>query len=371
MLAAPAYVLQDGTRRVGTSAHVRQLDEYAVGDERWPHPLTRSDTLIKGRLTHAVTIRPDGTHPALVFGNTPNCQPGAGGAGTGELVCTLMSHGDHHGPIALIDRSRGPFDTGAITNITPDTRPSYQMNRSHTETFRDPYPVSRDHFLVSHNPDRHHNWALYVIDRYGNRELLYVDPEISSKRLALCPRVRPPVLASSVEPRLRRRTGRFGAGRVPRPDLRWRGAGSYLRVAEEVPARLEHLVCGSTATIIRRLRIFMPRRFTGCGSGPDLPDAHGQCAAVAAGDQCQLATACRGEGRGSVRGDRSGGVAELRGEDVPRRGARGAGRFGELCGARVASVVFSVAGRRIQRDSADAERDPVAAGRAAQLHRVS
>ena len=94
-------------------------------------------------------------------------------------------------------------------------------------------------------------------------------------------------------------------------------------------------------------------------------------AAVAAGDQCQLATACRGEGRGSVRGDRSGGVAELRGEDVPRRGARGAGRFGELCGARVASVVFSVAGRRIQRDSADAERDPVAAGRAAQLHRVS
>ena len=213
---------------------------------------TRSEYLDKGAdFGHTLwTIRPDGTHPALVFGNnTPNCYSQAQEVpGTGELVCTLMSHGDHHGPIALIDRSRGPFDTGAITNITPDTRPSYQMNRSHTETFRDPYPVSRDHFLVSHNPDRHHNWALYVVDRYGNRELLYVDPEISSKRPSpLCPRVRPPMLASSVEPALAKENlGVFSVQDVYHglgPEVA-RGRVKYLRVAEEVPARLEHLVCG-------------------------------------------------------------------------------------------------------------------------------
>ena len=49
---------------------------------------------------------------------------------------------------ALIDRDKGPYDVRAITNITPDTRPQYQMSRSHHDTFRDPYPISRDHFLV-------------------------------------------------------------------------------------------------------------------------------------------------------------------------------------------------------------------------------
>ena len=213
---------------------------------------TRSEYLDKGAdFGHTLwTIRPDGTHPVLVFGNnTPNCYSQAHEVpGTHEIVCTLMSHGDHQGPIALIDRSKGPFDTQAITNITPDTRPHYQMSRSHFDAFRDPYPVSRDHFLVSHNPDNHHNWALYVIDRYGNRELLYVDPEISSKRPApLQARPRPPVLATSLDESL----AREGLGHFTVQDV-YHGLGpevahgrvKYLRVAEEVPAILEKLACG-------------------------------------------------------------------------------------------------------------------------------
>ena len=168
---------------------------------------TRSEYLDKGAdFGHTLwSIRPDGTHPELVFGNdTPNCYSQAHEVpGTKELVCTLMSHGDHQGPIALIDRNRGPFDTAAITNITPDTRPHYQMSRSHHNSFRDPYPISRDHFLVTHNPDDQHIWALYVIDRYGNRELLYVDPEISSKHPSpLRPRWRPPVVSGTLDPEL-------------------------------------------------------------------------------------------------------------------------------------------------------------------------
>ena len=166
---------------------------------------TRSEYLDKGAdFGHTLwSIRPDGTHPELVFGNnTPNCYSQAHEVpGTHELVCTLMSHGDHQGPIALIDRTKGPFDTEAITNITPDTRPHYQMSRSHHDSFRDPYPISRDHFLVTHNPDNQHSWGLYVIDRYGNRELLYVDPEISSKHPTSAPcagRARPCCRASSM-----------------------------------------------------------------------------------------------------------------------------------------------------------------------------
>ena len=213
---------------------------------------TRSEYLDKGAdFGHTLwSIRPDGTHPTLVFGNnTPNCYSQAHEIpGTNEIVCTLMSHGDHQGPIALIDRNKDPFDTSAITNITPDTRPHYQMSRSHFDSFRDPYPVSRDHFLVSHNPDNHHNWGLYVIDRYGNRELLYVDPEISSKRpMPLRPRQRPPILPEALDEELAAQgLGQFtvqdvylGLG----PEVA-RGRVKYLRVAEEVPAALEQRACG-------------------------------------------------------------------------------------------------------------------------------
>ncbi len=213
---------------------------------------TRSEYLDKGAdFGHTLwSIRPDGTHPELVFGNnTPNCYSQAHEVpGTQELVCTLMSHGDHQGPIALIDLTRGPSDTGAITSITPDARPHYQMSRSHHDSFRDPYPVSRDHFLVSHNPDDQHLWGLYVIDRYGNREVLYVDPEISSKHpRPLRPHPRPPVLPSGVDPELASQ----GLGHFIVQDV-YEGLGSsvargrarYLRVAEEVPARLEPLDCG-------------------------------------------------------------------------------------------------------------------------------
>lgn len=213
---------------------------------------TRSEYMDKGAdFGHTLwSIRPDGTHPELVFGNnTPNCYSQAHEVpGTQELVCTLMSHGDHQGPIALIDRAKAPFDTAAITSITPDTRPHYQMSRSHHDTFRDPYPISRDHFLVTHTPDNQHNWCLYVVDRHGNRELLYVDPEISSMHPSpLGPRPRQPVLPSSLDAELAHK----GLGQFFVKDV-YQGLGSsvargrakYLQVSQEMPANLEMLPNG-------------------------------------------------------------------------------------------------------------------------------
>jgi hypothetical protein len=213
---------------------------------------TRSEYLDKGAdFGHTLwSIRPDGTHPELVFGNnTPNCYSQAHEVPrTREIVCTLMSHGDHNGPIALIDRAQGPFDTGAITNITPDTRPQYQMSRSHQDTFRDPYPISPDYFLVAHNPDNQHNWGLYVIDRYGNRELLYVDLEISSYHPSpLRERPRPPVLPSTLDAALAEQgLGQFSVQDVYQglgPAVA-RGRAKYLRVAQEIPAALQPLADG-------------------------------------------------------------------------------------------------------------------------------
>lgn len=213
---------------------------------------TRSEYLDKGAdFGHTLwSISPDGTHPELVFGNnTPNCYSQAHEVpGTQEIVCTLMSHGDHNGPIALIDRAKGPFDTAAITNITPDTRPQYQMSRSHQDTFRDSYPISRDHFLVTHNPDNQHNWGLYVIDRYGNREWLYADLEVSSYQpTPFRPRPRPPVLPSTLDAKLAEQ----GLGQFTVQDVYQglgatvaRGRAKYLQVSEELPATLDLLPSG-------------------------------------------------------------------------------------------------------------------------------
>ncbi len=250
-----AYVLyrmeRDGTdiRRL-SFANLSEWKPSVTGDGLilW----TRSEYIDKGAdFSHTLwTIHPDGTHPSLVFGNnTPNCYSQAHDIpGTNEIVCTLMSHGAHEGPIALIDRGKGPFDTAAITNITPDTRPCYQMDRSYTDTFRDPYPVSKDHFLVSHNPDNHHNWGLYVIDRYGNRELLYVDPEISSMGpRPLRAQPRPPAPVGNFDAKLaEEQLGCFTVQDVyiGLGDTVARGRAKYIRVAEEVPADLERLPNG-------------------------------------------------------------------------------------------------------------------------------
>lgn len=231
-------------------ANISEWDPVVTRDGRilW----TRSEYQDKGSdFGHTVwAIRPDGTHPELVFGNnTPYCYGHAREVpDSAELVCTLISHGDQQGPIALIDRSKGLYETAGITSITPDTRPQYQMDRSHQETFRYPEPISRDHFLVSHSPGPRPHWGLYLIDRYGNRELLYLDPSISSKKPSpLRVRPRPPRLPETPDPTLAaQELGQFtvqdvyeGLGRsVPR------GRVKYLQVSQEVPPLLERMTCG-------------------------------------------------------------------------------------------------------------------------------
>lgn len=250
-----AYVLHrmnaDGSdvQRI-SHANLSEWDPVMMRDGRilW----TRSEYQDKGAdFGHTLwAIRPTGEHPELVFGNdTPY---GYGHArevpGTEEIVCTLISHGDHQGPIALLDPRQGRFNTAAITSITPDTRPQYQMDRSHVETFRDPEPISSDHFLVSHSPGKRPHWGLYVIDRFGNRELLYLDPAISSKSPSpLRPQPRPPILPTNTDPILAEQ----GLGQFTVQDVYAgldsqvpRGQARYLQVSQEMPAPLETLPDG-------------------------------------------------------------------------------------------------------------------------------
>ncbi|WP_165234430.1 discoidin domain-containing protein [Aquisphaera insulae] len=218
---------------------------------------TRSEYLDKGAdFGHTLwLIRPDGTNPTLLFGNnTRNCYVNAHDVPDGaEVCCTLFSHGgDHNGPIGLIDAAAGPFRADAVTNITPDVRPRYHMEWAARECFRDPSPISRDLILVSHAPGD--VFGLYAIDRYGNRELLYLDPTIGSMSpTPLRPRPKPPVIpAEEPNPGLERLAGDEPRGEFFLADVYRglepavaRGSVRYLRICEEVRSELERKADGS------------------------------------------------------------------------------------------------------------------------------
>ena len=79
----------------------------------------------------------------------------------------------------MLDIAKGRFNPKAITSITPEV--PWPGMWPDEECFRDPLPVARDYFLCSHAPRR--EFGLFVIDRYGNREVLCQDLTIGS----MCP----------------------------------------------------------------------------------------------------------------------------------------------------------------------------------------
>lgn len=211
----------------------------------------RSEYLDKGAdFGHTLwAIRPDGTHPELIFGNdTLNCYAnGREVPDSSEILCTLVSHGgDLNGPIALLDVAKGRFHSAAITNITPDVQPHYHMSWARQQCFRDPVPISRDYFLCSHAP--FDKFGLYVIDRYGNRELLYLDPEIGSMSPSLLRPVAPPPVLAAAEapPESSPPEGQFIIADVYQgiEPVVARGTVKYIRVCEEVRAELKQLPNG-------------------------------------------------------------------------------------------------------------------------------
>jgi len=210
---------------------------------------TRSEYVDKGAdFSHTLwAIRPDGTKPELLFGNTiiqPNGYAnGREVPGTNELCATMISHfGDLNGPIALLDIDKGRFTKKAITSLTPEV--PWPGMWPISECFRDPVPISRDHVLCAHAPrDR---FGIYVIDRYGNREVIHLDPAIDS----VCPTplrsTSPPPTLAMLDASPNEDWGVMTVADVYRgiPQVE-RGQVKYLRIACEVRAGLNRMPDGS------------------------------------------------------------------------------------------------------------------------------
>jgi hypothetical protein len=147
-------------------------------------------------------IRPDGSGSDHIFKNNTVWPAGMSAArsipGSSTLIAIGGSH--HHtarGSVILVDNRRTRIGVEPMTTITPEI--GYQCMDSMGEFGQcyDPYPLSETFYLVSKDG------VLYVMDRWGNRALLYRDPNPEIKcfePFPLRPRHKPATLAATQEP---------------------------------------------------------------------------------------------------------------------------------------------------------------------------
>lgn len=183
------------------------------------------------------TVRPDGGNVRAFYGNHTLNPVGVWEAqpvpGSRRVMATAAAHhAMTAGSIILLDVARGYDGEGPITRLTPDAlfpeseapvaKGGAQGGVWHAPAgvaaappipaeaarwpghcYRTPWPLSEKYFLAAYSFDPligepganpPNQFGLYLVDCFGNKELLYRDPEISSLWPApLRPRLRPPV----------------------------------------------------------------------------------------------------------------------------------------------------------------------------------
>jgi hypothetical protein len=163
------------------------------------------------------STNPDGTNPQLVYGNytmQPQVKFEARSIpGSQRLICTAGAHHSNiGGSLILLDRNLGTEEAAPVVRLTPEV--PFPETEAYTESYyANPYPLSEQHYLVAWS-DRHlpphcrvddtkqnpvNATGLYLLDAFGNLDLIYRDPVISSE----CPipvraRPAPPVHADTV-----------------------------------------------------------------------------------------------------------------------------------------------------------------------------
>jgi len=207
-----------------------------------------------GNNQSAWIVNPDGSRPVHIAGEhwgpitfwEPRQIPNSP-----KLVCTLGPHMPiAAGPIAIIDPADSCASPAVYESLTPELPPPthFRWLRTDVGYYCNPYPLSEDFYLVSYtyegDPREPRGYALYLLDCWNNRDLIYRDPDISSfEAFPLAPRPRPAVIPET--PEASEDTGTFCLLDVYRglPGTR-RGEVKYLRIIEEVPKPVAAQVSG-------------------------------------------------------------------------------------------------------------------------------
>ncbi len=204
----------------------------SMSSEVYANDISLPPTFIYGRPI------PNEPNHYVVLG-TPHCPQN----GVGTVIRLNMSGGSI--------RTRDP-----MTYLTPDVDiraeggfafrqgdgPWQGDGRGQGRLFKDPYPLSKSHFLVAHKPagpawTDPKGYGIYLLDETGRVELIYRDPDISCwQPYPLRPRQVPPVLETARDPDLAAK----GLARCVVADVYHglaveRGTVKHLRILEQVP----------------------------------------------------------------------------------------------------------------------------------------
>ncbi len=157
---------------------------------------------------HIWTCYPDGRDPRSFHGNYPTRRESrpwmemsirAIPDSNKFVAVTGAHHGHAFGSLVLIDpRIEDDGAMSQLTRLTPDVPFPEAEGRpiQNYMVYGTPWPLSEDDYLCVYGADAR-NRGIYWIDRFGNRELIYRDPEISClSPMPLRPRPVPPVIPS-------------------------------------------------------------------------------------------------------------------------------------------------------------------------------
>ncbi|MBI5683652.1 MAG: hypothetical protein HZC54_01095 [Verrucomicrobia bacterium] len=209
-------MMPDGSDKVRLSWHDTSEWHPSVDNDgrlvytRWDYVDRDSD------IAHHIWLcGPDGRDPRAPHGNYPESResrpwmemslravPGS----HRYAAITAPHHGEAYGSIVLIDvRQQDDRASGQIKRVTPEVHfcesesaPGVPHKKGrHTpraEVYGTPWPLSEDFYLCVYDAGQR-NYGLYLLDSFGNRELLYRDPAIAClDPIPFKPRPRPPII---------------------------------------------------------------------------------------------------------------------------------------------------------------------------------
>lgn len=189
------------------------LDDGMIAYTRWEYH-ERSWAFIQS----IWTIRPDGTGADAIFkqhfANPWALEDTRSIPGSRKLVAIATGHHTLAvGPLVVVDATQGMNEPRGIGIVTPGVKPPEGgMDGVPVPEggvvdgggfYSTPWALSEQHFLVAYNYGKETaaaGYALYLVDVFGNKELVYRDPAISCFiPVPLRARPRPPVLPELID----------------------------------------------------------------------------------------------------------------------------------------------------------------------------
>ena len=148
------------------------------------------------------TVNPDGTNPAVYWGNNTNSPGGVIDPrpipGTQQTLCIFGScHDRPWGAVAIIDRRLGLDGREAVVRTWPAAaiervgHGNWDAFLSVDPKYEDPWPLDDAYFLAARRTGEGERMGIVLLDLFGNELLLHVEDPGCFDPMPVAPRLRP------------------------------------------------------------------------------------------------------------------------------------------------------------------------------------